>query len=175
MSACFTGSGLTSLSHTGPCADTRVAGADARDGDGAGVMTGIPHEFFVRECIHSFSATLPSEGHYAVGNLFFSQTDHKSQQASFEGIAKELGLRVLGWREVPTDNTILGPASKSKEPKIFQPFVVLEAHYGPGQESQGGTFDERYFLRQLYVLRKQATHRMQVIHTYILIRCTYVD
>ena len=123
-------------------------------------MTGIPHAFFVRECVHSFSATLPAEGHYAVGNVFLSHTEYASQLAAFEQVAKALGLRVLGWREVPTDNTILGPASKSKEPKIMQPFVVLEKQYGPGQETEAGLFDERFFLRQLYVLRKQSTHKM---------------
>ncbi|WVW78241.1 hypothetical protein I302_100194 [Kwoniella bestiolae CBS 10118] len=145
---------LCNMTHRG------ATGADARDGDGAGVMTGIPHDFFVRESAHSFSAKLPAEGTYAVGNVFFSKEEFASQQATFEDIAKPLGLRVLGWREVPTDNSILGPASKSKEPKILQPFVVLEEHYGPGQDSQGGNFDERRFERQLYVLRKQATHRI---------------
>jgi glutamate synthase (NADPH/NADH) len=149
-------------------ADHFSAGADARDGDGAGVMTGIPHDFFVRECTHSFSATLPPQGFYAVGNLFLSVTEFAAQKATFEGLAKDLGLRVLGWRDVPTDNTILGPASKSKEPKIVQPFVVLESYYGEGQESVEGSFDEKYFLRQLYVLRKYATHTMYVLCTSIV-------
>lgn len=140
--------------------DTRSAGADARDGDGAGVMTGIPHDFFVRETIHSFSATLPALGTYAVGNIFFSPEDYASQQASFTEVAESLGLRVLGWREVPTDNTILGPSSLSKEPKILQPFVVLESFFGTGLESENGPLDEKHFLRQLYVLRKQSTHKM---------------
>lgn len=123
-------------------------------------MTGIPHEFFVRECPHSFSAQLPAEGEYAVGNVFFSKTDYESQQQTFEAIAKSLGLRTLGWRLVPTDNSILGPASSRKEPRIMQPFVVLEKNYGSGQSSAGGDFDAQYFQRQLYVLRKQATHKM---------------
>ncbi|KAK6903532.1 hypothetical protein I203_107037 [Kwoniella mangroviensis CBS 8507] len=145
---------LCNMTHRG------ATGADARDGDGAGVMTGIPHDFFVRESAHSFPSKLPAEGTYAVGNVFFSKEEFAAQQATFEDIARPLGLRVLGWREVPTDNSILGPASKSKEPKILQPFVVLEEHYGPGQDSQEGHFDERRFERQLYVLRKQATHRI---------------
>lgn len=123
-------------------------------------MTGIPHAFFVRECPHSFDAQLPAEGNYAAGNVFLSKTDFAAQQLEFEDIARQLGLRTLGWRVVPTDNSILGPAAKSKEPLIAQPFVVLESHYGQGQESAEGTFDERFFLRQLYVLRKQATHKM---------------
>lgn len=123
-------------------------------------MTGIPHDFFVREASFCFDAKLPGQGHYAVGNVFFSKEEYAQQQATFESIAKPLGLRVLGWREVPSDNSILGPASKSKEPKILQPFVVLEEHYGPGQNSQDGNFDERKFERELYILRKQATHKM---------------
>lgn len=139
---------------------TDKAGADARDGDGAGVMTGIPHEFFARECPHSFSAQIPTEGHYAVGNVFLSKVNYESQQATFENVCQSLGLRTLGWRLVPTDNSILGPASKRKEPRIMQPFVVLEKHYGSGQTSADGPFDEGLFQRQLYVLRKQATHKM---------------
>lgn len=123
-------------------------------------MTGIPHEFFQRECIHSFTATLPPVGQYAVGNVFLSKIQDADQRSAFEEMAKGLGLRVLGWRDVPTDNSILGPASRSKEPKIQQPFVVLQAHFGDGDHSQEGPFDEKYFLRQLYVLRKQATHKM---------------
>lgn len=146
---------LCAMTHRG------ATGADSRDGDGAGVMTGIPHEFFVREAERDLGCKLPNPGEYAVGNLFFKSNDPvqlQSQQAAFSRIAIDLGLRVLGWREVPTDGTILGPAASSKEPTMLQPFVVLEAHYGSGSVSQGGTFDERHFERQLYVLRKHATH-----------------
>ena len=123
-------------------------------------MTGIPHEFFVRETPHSFSATLPEEGKYAVGNVFLSTTDFEAQQKIFEDIASGLGMRTLGWRDVPKDNSILGPASRSKEPKIRQPFVVMSEHYGDGQKSQEGEFDAKRFERQLYVLRKQACHKI---------------
>ncbi|KAL1683582.1 hypothetical protein EV122DRAFT_257975 [Schizophyllum commune] len=146
---------LCAMTHRG------ATGADSRDGDGAGVMTGIPHEFFVREAERDLGCKLPNPGEYAVGNIFFKANDPvqlQSQQATFSRIAIDLGLRVLGWREVPTDGTILGPAASSKEPTILQPFVVLQAHYGDGSVSQGGTFDERHFERQLYVLRKHATH-----------------
>jgi hypothetical protein len=89
-------------------------------------------------------------------------TQLQSYQSIFAKIANKLGLRVLGWREVPTDGTILGPAASSKEPTIYQPFVVLRAHYGDGNASQGGSFDIKVFERQLYVLRKHATHSMFV-------------
>ncbi|KAI7203177.1 putative glutamate synthase, partial [Hortaea werneckii] len=79
----------------------------------------------------------------------------------FENIASELDLRVLGWREVPKDSTLLGPAAKSREPVILQPFVVTKSAYGETNEP-AADFDEKYnetiFERQLYVLRKRATH-----------------
>lgn len=150
---------LCAMTHRG------ATGADSRDGDGAGVMTGLPHEFFKREAENDLGCLLPELGKYAVGNVFFNPHDMAqllSQQATFTKIANELGLRVLGWRRVPTDGTILGPASKSKEPAIYQPFVVLRSNYGDGSQSQDGSFDMRHFERQLYVLRKHAAHTMFV-------------
>lgn len=150
---------LCAMTHRG------ATGADSRDGDGAGVMTGIPHQFFKREAERDLGLTLPEPGEYAVGNIFFKPNDPiqlQKQQAIFSRAASDLGLRVLGWREVPTDGSILGPAASSKEPVILQPFVVLRSHYGDGNQSQGGAFDAKRLERQLYVLRKHATHSMFV-------------
>lgn len=165
-----------------------ATGADARDGDGAGVMVGMPHSFFVREGEREIGHKLPKQGEYAVGNVFFRKPSSpdwhndaaiKEQQATFARIADQLGLRVLGWRHVPTDNTILGPAALSREPLTLQPFVVLKSHYGAkSKKSLDGVpegtspadaaaaekvaFDEQHFQRQLYVLRKQATHQLKL-------------
>ena len=149
-----------------------ATGADSRDGDGAGVMVGLPHGFFVREGEREIGVKLPKEGEYAVGNVFFRKPERpdwrhdqqlKAQQKTFSEIADKLNLRVLGWRHVPTDNTILGPAALSREPIILQPFVVLKAAYGADtKESQNGEFDEKYFERQLYVLRKHSTHTIKL-------------
>jgi glutamate synthase (NADPH/NADH) len=156
---------LCAMTHRG------ATGADSRDGDGAGVMTAIPHYFFQREAERDLECTLPEPGEYAVGNVFFKRNDPdqlKNFQANFTKIATSLGLRVLGWREVPTDGTILGPAASSKEPAIFQPFVVLRDHYGDGNVSKCGAFDATRFERQLYVLRKHATHSMFVVLLFCL-------
>ena len=48
-----------------------AVGSDARDGDGAGVMTAIPHRFFVKNFEREVNIVLPPPGQYAVGNLFF--------------------------------------------------------------------------------------------------------
>ncbi|CAB5174495.1 glutamate synthase [NADH] [Rhizophagus irregularis] len=140
---------LCNMTHRG------AVGADARDGDGAGIMTGIPHEFFLQECAR-LDIQLPPQGQYAVGNVFFKPEPAvmEDSKKTFEQIAKSLNLKVLGWREVPKDNSILGPAAKSREPMILQPFVVLK--------DSTNNFDETYFARQLYVLRKQATHTITV-------------
>ncbi|KAG9625996.1 glutamate synthase-like protein, partial [Aureobasidium melanogenum] len=79
----------------------------------------------------------------------------------FEEVADSLDLRVLGWREVPRDSSLLGPAAASREPIILQPFIVLKSAFGDGnapKESFESEFDEPYFERQLYVLRKRVTH-----------------
>lgn len=123
-------------------------------------MYGIPHKMFVRETPHCFLPRLPANGTYATGNVFFSQTLYAEQQAKLEELADSLGMRVLGWREVPTDGSILGPSSKSREPKILQPFVVLKEHYGTGDRCEEGPFDETRFDRQLFVLRKMCATAM---------------
>ncbi|KAK9381292.1 uncharacterized protein V2V93DRAFT_368845 [Kockiozyma suomiensis] len=146
---------LCNMTHRG------AVGADARDGDGAGVMCSIPHAFFVKEFEIPSGLKLPALGQYATGNLFFKSDPEVLAQsrATFETIANELGLRVLGWRAVPRDSSILGPAALSREPLILQPFVVLRSFYGDETtEPQGSEFDAKRFERQLYVLRKRATH-----------------
>ena len=99
-------------------------------------MTSIPHKFFVKNFEREQGFKLPVLGKYAAGNLFFKPDEEtlKDTLDTFEGIANQLDLRVLGWREVPKDSTLLGPAAKSREPVILQPFVVLRSAYGEGKE-----------------------------------------
>ncbi|MCJ1244278.1 glutamate synthase [NADH] [Trapelia coarctata] len=148
---------LCNMTHRG------AVGSDARDGDGAGVMTSIPHKFFIKNFERESGYKLPPQGQYAAGNLFFKPDTEtlKDSTKVFEDIAESLGLRVLGWREVPRDSSLLGPAALSREPIVLQPFVVLKSAYGTGNEPEiikPEEFDEKQFERQLYVLRKRATH-----------------
>src|SRR5882762_2415348 len=78
---------LCAMTHRG------ATGADSRDGDGAGVMTGIPHAVFKREAERDLGSTLPEPGEYAVGNLFFKANDPvllQKHQAIFSKIASDL-------------------------------------------------------------------------------------
>lgn len=140
-----------------------AVGSDARDGDGAGVMTSIPHKFFVKNFAREVGVELPPLGQYAAGNLFFKPDTEmlKLATVSFEETAESLGLRTLGWREVPRDSTLLGPAALSREPIILQPFVVLASAYGTGNKpatTDPEQFDDIEFERKLYVLRKTVSH-----------------
>jgi glutamate synthase (NADPH/NADH) len=139
---------LCNMTHRG------AVGADARDGDGAGVMCGIPHDFYASQVESAFRVKLPPKGQYAVGNLFFKPERSVRQECKekFEEIAESLGLTIMCWRPVPRDNSILGPASKSKEPVVEQPFVTV-ANQDPKAE-----FDYAKFEHTLYLLRKQSIH-----------------
>ncbi|KAL2394060.1 Glutamate synthase [NADH] [Exophiala dermatitidis] len=148
---------LCNMTHRG------AVGSDARDGDGAGVMTSIPHKFFVKNFAREVGVELPPLGQYAAGNLFFKPDTEMLKHAtlSFEETAESLGLRTLGWREVPRDSTLLGPAALSREPIILQPFVVLASAYGTGNKPETTDpekFDFISFERKLYILRKTVSH-----------------
>ncbi|QNP97029.1 Glutamate synthase [NADH] [Yarrowia lipolytica] len=147
---------LCNMTHRG------AVGSDARDGDGAGVMTSIPHKFIKKEFKRLYDFELPPMGQYACGNLFFKNDQDvlAKSKDTFESIAKSLGLEVLGWRFVPRDSSILGPAALSREPLILQPVVVLSEAFksGPHTEDEWDSKFEKLFELQLYVLRKQSTH-----------------
>ncbi|MBW0488414.1 hypothetical protein O181_028129 [Austropuccinia psidii MF-1] len=148
---------LCNMTHRG------ATGADIRDGDGAGIMSAIPHELISRDAT-LLGINLPQKGHYAIGNLFFKPNPSElllEHKATFQNIAESHGLRLLGWREVPRNNTILGPAAFSKEPIILQPIIVP-------QSIDSSSFDESEFERQLYVLRKNATHSITLANWFYI-------
>jgi glutamate synthase (NADPH/NADH) large chain len=130
---------LLNLEHRG------AVGADPRAGDGAGILVQIPHAFFAREA-ERLGFTLPAPGDYAVGYLFMPREQvwrEAIQRIYIEQVRYE-GLRLLGWRDVPTDNSTLGESVKPTEPAHMQVFI------GQGETK----LSERDFERRLYVLRK---------------------
>src|SRR5262249_22221995 len=91
---------LCNLEHRG------AVGADPRAGDGAGILVQIPHKFFARKAAE-LGITLPEPGHYAIGYVFMPRDPEWRQvilDIYTDTIAKE-GLILLGWRDVPTDNS----------------------------------------------------------------------
>src|SRR5215213_4389312 len=130
---------LCNLEHRG------AVGADPRAGDGAGILTQIPHRFFARKAAE-LGFKLPAPGRYAVGNLFMPRDPDWAQVIRdiwADWTARE-GLTLLGWRDIPTDNSTLGETVKPTEPVHQQVFI--------GQGSK--TLSEDDFERRLYILRK---------------------
>lgn len=128
-----------------------------KDGDGAGVLCLIPHKFFAREFAYYYpEEKLPAAGQYGIGNVFFKKGDELifgKLKLTFEQIADQCGLRIIGWRRVPHDSLILGPASLLREPLILQPAIVLKE--SPSEWTATTALELE---KKLYVLRKQLTH-----------------
>ena len=142
---------LLNLDHRGAC------GAEKNTGDGAGILCQIPDLFF-RKVTGDLGFTLPAAGQYGVGMLYTApdaEIRQKSRQ-EFEKIAAEEGLKVLGWRDVPTDNSSLGNSAKSTEPFIEQVFIERDANLS----------DDLAFERKLYVIRKRSHLSRQSFNRY---------
>ncbi|MBQ3930425.1 MAG: hypothetical protein II708_05695, partial [Paludibacteraceae bacterium] len=85
--------------------------ADNKTGDGAGVMTQIPHEFIL---LHGIP--VPEKGKYGVG-MVFAPKDEKQKCIDIIGEeAEALGLNILAVRDVPVNSTILGETARAVEP-----------------------------------------------------------
>ena len=129
---------LRNLEHRG------ASGAEPDSGDGAGILIKIP-DLFLR-AVTNFD--LPKVGSYAAGTAFLASD---APIARIEEIAKEEGLKVLGWRDVPVNSAILGNTAKSVMPIFKQLFVS-----GLKNES------ELVLERLAFALRKRAEHELAV-------------
>ena len=140
---------LERLEHRG------ATGAEADTGDGAGILIQIPDRLFRRECALGRIETpderrpladLPPPGSYAVGLFFGSQDQQATALARliFAMIVRQEGLRLLGFRRVPTDNRKLGNTARSVEPTMDHVFVAAT------DEVTGAAFE-----RKLFVVRKR--------------------
>src|SRR5215470_17437804 len=130
---------LLNLEHRG------AVGADPRAGDGAGILVQIPHKFIAKKLAEQGLAC-PPPGEYAIGQLFLPRDAGLRQEIMniyTHESAKE-GMRIIGWRDVPTDNSTLGPSVKPTEPVHKQIFLERPKHI----------HSETEFERRLYILRK---------------------
>ena len=133
---------LLNMTHRG------AVGSDKNSGDGAGVLTTLPQDFLER-IAGEMGIELPPRGLYSAGIVFLPQdeNDRAACVSAVERIVAEEGQRVLGWRTVPRDNSMIGPTALESEPGMQQLFVGA----GDGVSSEA-------FERKLYVIRKRATH-----------------
>ena len=130
---------LVNLHHRG------AAGADETTGDGAGILFQIPHEFF-----HAVSGelgfTMPDVSTYGIGMIFGSKDKKIREQCEeiLQASAGYYGLKVLGWRDVPTSGECLGKIALEAEPVIRQIFI------------DGAGLKDEALERRLYLVRRRA-------------------
>jgi glutamate synthase (ferredoxin) len=139
---------LVNLEHRG------ASGAEVCTGDGAGILLQIPHSFFAAVCAGAAEPIiLPESNDYGVGMVFLPRDGQKRTdcRGRFERIVAEEGQKVLGWRQVPTDNKSLGSGSLASEPNIQQLFIGRGA----------GMADDMAFERKLYVIRKRIENEVR--------------
>jgi glutamate synthase domain-containing protein 2/glutamate synthase domain-containing protein 1/glutamate synthase domain-containing protein 3 len=97
--------------------------ADGLSGDGAGILTPIPKDF-IRKRARESDIELPES--FGMGMAFISSCQEAAARASVQSSATKFGLRCLGWREVPTYPSLLGPCALATLPLIRQCFFVTE-------------------------------------------------
>ena len=125
----------------------RHRGAEVgNDGDGAGIMLQIPHEFILLQGI-----PVPEKGKYGTGLVFLPKNEkvqHEILSVMIEEIEHE-GLQLMHLRTVPTNPECLGNAARNTEPDIKQVFVT-------------GVSDDKVetFPRTLYLIRKKIERRI---------------
>ncbi|MFD8585375.1 glutamate synthase large subunit [Streptomyces californicus] len=125
---------LRNLEHRG------ATGSEPDSGDGAGILCQVPDAFLRAETPFE----LPDAGSYAVGIAFLPADGTTEAVRAIETIAREEGLTVLGWRDVPVTPALLGNGARATMPEFRQVFVA-------DGESSGIVLD-----RKAFVLRKRA-------------------
>jgi glutamate synthase (ferredoxin) len=132
---------LVNLDHRGAC------GCETNTGDGAGILMQIPHQF-MQKVAKAAGFELPAVGQYGVGMTYASPdpTQRAQGRQVFEQVAASVGQQVLGWRDVPIDNSSIGHTAKASEPFVQQVFIHRSADLA----------DELAFERKLFMIRKLA-------------------
>ncbi len=135
---------LKRMDHRGAC------GCEANTGDGAGILTALPHGFLRAVAERDAGIKLPDAEQFGAGNVFLprDEAQRKACKDTFARIVAEQGQTLLGWRELPVDPDAanVGPTARSTEPYMQQVFIAgAPGVYGDALE------------RRLYIIRKHAS------------------
>ncbi|KPK09476.1 MAG: glutamate synthase [Betaproteobacteria bacterium SG8_39] len=139
---------LRNLTHRG------ATGFDPKLGDGAGILIQIPDRFF-REEMAKQGVTLPKPGQYGVGMVFLPRepASRLACEYEIERAIKDEGQVLLGWRDVPVDNSDIADAARAVEPVIRQVFIGRGARVMVTDALE----------RKLFIIRKVAAHAIQAL------------
>ena len=108
---------LTCMTHRGGI------NADGKTGDGCGLLMQKPDQFLRAVAQEHFAVELPRQ--YAVGMVFFNQDPVKAEaaRANMDREIINAGLKLVGWRKVPIDTSVLGRLALERLPQIEQVFI----------------------------------------------------
>ncbi|MFK0344584.1 glutamate synthase large subunit [Pseudomonas asiatica] len=108
---------LTCMTHRGGI------NADGKTGDGCGLLMQKPDQFLRAMAQEHFAVELPKQ--YAVGMVFFNQDPVKAEaaRANMDREILAAGLKLVGWRKVPIDTSVLGRLALERLPQIEQVFI----------------------------------------------------
>ncbi len=136
---------LQNMDHRGAC------GCEANTGDGAGILTALPHDFLQKVARDDLQAELPEPGTFAAGLVFLptKKIEREHCKRTLENIIAEQGQRLVGWRRVPVDpeKADIGLTARQSAPEIEQLFIAAS------EGLKGDAFE-----RQIYLIRKRASH-----------------
>ena len=134
---------LKNLLHRGAC------GCEENTGDGAGILMQMPDRF-LRETLSEQAVELPPAEHYGAGLVFLptNADEREACMAEFARIIEEEGQQLVAWREVPTDDSMIGDTALAAEPHFRQIFIARNPEIS----------SEDAFERKLYVIRKRIEH-----------------
>ena len=139
---------LENMEHRGAC------GCEENTGDGAGILIQIPHQYYKEELAKA-DIELPDFGKYGTGLIFFPR-DEKNRKICKDFIqqtAKKLKFTVLGYRNIVTDDSSVGPSAVAVEPHIEQLFIKPDFDFKEDIELE----------RKLYVLRAHTVREINLI------------
>jgi glutamate synthase domain-containing protein 2/glutamate synthase domain-containing protein 1/glutamate synthase domain-containing protein 3 len=135
--------GLTSVcnvTHRG------ALNSDMKTGDGAGVMTHLPYGILLPEA-EKLGTKLENESDLAVGVFFLpvhGSAENLKGRILAEGVIRNRGIGVIGWRLVPVDSSALGDQARDTEPEIQH--LLLKRPAG---------MDDTTFERTLFLARRE--------------------
>ena len=129
-------------------------GAEPNSGDGAGILTGMPHAFFAKISKELYATDLLS-GSYSVGNIFLpnDEDERETCKTYFEETCRENELKIVGWRILPTDTkkADIGPTALDAMPQIEQVLIVDNLK----------NCDQEDFEKRLYLTRKKVSNHLR--------------
>ena len=139
---------LEAMDHRGGC------GCEANTGDGAGMLTALPHKFLAKVAKSELKIDLPAPGKYAAGLVFLPKdpAERAVCKARVNQIIAGENQKLLGWRDLDTqaEKAGIGPTALEAEPYIEMLFI-----------GAADGLDSDAFERELYKIRKQSSEQLR--------------